>query len=323
MGISSRRLRRANIKRFAGDPGFGKIWYGESNSGGSPSGRVSQLGKPIHLFRCYANPTQSVNPNNVIAIANTHVSNNRLPILSAKSPNNDWEAVANGSQDAWLDAILLGLANLNSPIWFSLHHEPTDEVNGTTRTRDTWIAMHERIKARVPTGALLAICPITAPFEPTSPLDWYSPLSCDIVGIDGYNHWYPAPYPSTLSYRNWREPSQVFGNTLSMAAWLNKPIAICEYGVRTNYNIPGKASNWMQDAFDYLLSNNVVGMSYFDSDQNVNDSLPEQEAPPWDLDHGGTVSNQVLETIQNGYPNGPERLLKFADILSDPRIAHL
>lgn len=345
--------------RFAGDPGPGKIWYGQSRSGGDidgPGERISQYGgRRVGLFRAYGTPGEAVS--SVVSKARDQSRKRRLCWLSAKVPNNEWAKVADGTQDAWLRSLVSGLAALGTPVWLCLHHEPWDEAGVTGgaanpvdnptipgNTAANHVAMHRRLRNMIAAefpGALIAVVPILqqAPFTPSqtnnNPKDlltrWYAVDSCDVIGLDSYVHWYINDPPDAKTWSKWREPPVAFEG-IGLVASLGKPVAYAEYGIRTDWRNPGKSGQWMHDAYDYLIAQGVVGLSYFDSDKNVNDQLASDPyvgadgnryGVTWDLSHGGRVDNQIPETPANGYPLGAERLNSYLELLDDPRTAYL
>ncbi len=52
----------------------------------------------------------------------------------------------------------------------------------------------------------------------------------------------------------------------------SRPVAIAEYATRTDHSQPGRAANWLIQAFDFAGSHNiVVAMAYYDSSLNSPD----------------------------------------------------
>lgn len=164
-----------------------------------------------------------------------------------------------------------------------------------------YVAMYARAKTFT-AGSNVSLCPIlqSAHFDPSvgghqDITPWFG-SECDIIGLDSYNHWY---YYNGTTGNKWREPSVCFGAVLDAVQQLNKPVCYAEYGVRTDSRTPPTydSAAWMQTAHDYLINNGVVAMSYFDSDQNVNDG-----GTPWTLDWNG--DNTRLDAFKN-ILNGP------------------
>lgn len=344
--------------RFAADPGPGRMFFGQSRSSGEVETRVAQFGTPVGMFRVYGTPGESVS--SIIAKVRAQVEKGRLVWLSIKVPGDRWVDVATGAQDPWLRQLVSGIYALGGYVWIGLHHEPWDEAGVTGgagnpvdnpriagNTAENWRLMQKRLKdtiAALGASSRMAVGPILqcAPFTPSTtggnPKDvfsrWYSADSCDFIGLDSYNHAYWDAPPTAKQWAKWREPAICFGEGIGLArqAVPGHAVGIAEYGVRTDWTRPGRAGQWLKDSFTYLLGLGVVGMSYFDSDRNVNDQLAsdpyvgadgQRYGSPWDLEMGGRVDNQIPETPANGFPGGPERVKAYVEILKDPRTAYL
>ena len=107
-------------------------------------------------------------------------------------------------------------------------------------------------------------------------LDWYDPDACDIVGLDQYNHKSFNPD----NRKAWRSTEDCLTIVdIAQRVLPGKPVAIAEWGVRTNPATKGAAAGWMQDFYQGALRRGVVGLSFFDSGLNVNDG-----GSPWTLD---------------------------------------
>lgn len=202
----------------------------------------------------------------------------RFPMLSIKLPST-WGNVASGAQDAWLKALLTALGLVQGPVGLCFHHEPFDDKGaaGSGMTSGDYVAMYEHAAALKAVNTYLVPILQSAPFDGTGAsqgniLDWYSKTATDIAGIDCYNHWSVGKPDSA-----WRTPQQV-AVCLSQLAPLGKPVAVAEWGVRTDPRTPGKAAQWMADFITYVLGQGAIFASYFSSAQNVNDG-----GTPWVL----------------------------------------
>lgn len=292
--------------RFPGDPGTGRLYYGLSTGGGDPAAREVTFGQPVGCYRSYWQASQITQG---VAVAARDLAHGRLPLVSFKMPAT-WAVMGNGSQDAWIDQLMAGLATVGGPVWFCPHHEPYDDKGaaGSGMTAPDYVAMCRRFMARKASN--VAIMPIlqSAPFDRTvggaqNLSDWYAADSHDVCGLDAYNHWsavYDANGNVTSTVNKWRTVQDVFSVT-SQVVW-GKPIAFCEWGVRTDPRTPGLAATWMASARTYLMGlGNVVALAFFDSNLNVNDG-----GTPWSLDDHGT-----------------ERLTEFKVLLADAGNARL
>lgn len=262
--------------RFPGDPGAGRLYVGENRDGGDPIARETFFNHQVGVYRSYWQASQTAS---MIAVCNRDLAARRIPFASTKLPGT-WAAVASGSQDAWLVGMMNALATVPGPVWLCLHHEPSDDV-GTGQTPADYVAMYQHAYPLKP--ANVAMVPIlqSAPFDPTvggrgDITAWYDAAAMDLCGIDTYNHWYPG------GTNKWRDPATV-ASFFDQLTQFGKPIALAEYGVRTDPATPGKAAQWMRDFHDLLVARgDVVAMSFFDSEQNVNDG-----GTPWTLDYAG------------------------------------
>jgi hypothetical protein len=270
-----RQVARRASSRFPGDPGTGLLYYGCNVDGGNPAAFERTIGGTVGVYRSYWQANQTSQMRDVAA---RDQAAGRLPFLSTKLPS-VWADVASGAEDAWLNGMVSSLASLSGPVWLCLHHEPYDD-QGPGQSANDFKRMCARAFARTSQTSNVSFVPImqSSPFNRTvygthNLSEWIDPAACDIIGLDSYNHWY-AP-----SGNNWKTPTEVF-SVCDQAAALGKPIAIAEYGVRSDPTNLGKAAVWMRRAHDLLVARgDVVAMSYFNSSLNVNDG-----GTPWTLD---------------------------------------
>lgn len=274
--LATRAMTRHRHPRFPGDPGRHRLYYGENREGGDSAQREQYFGHPVGIYRSYWQASQTAS---MIAVCYRDLAVGRLPFPSTKLPAT-WAEVASGSQDAWLRGMLNGLAAVPGPVWLCLHHEPYDD-QGAGQTVADYVAMYRHVYPLKP--ANVAMVPIlqSAPFDTTvyghaDITPWYDPSVTDVVGIDSYNHWYPG------GTNRWRDPATM-ALFFDVLAKFGKPIALAEYGVRTDPANPGRSATWMRDFRNILIGRgDVVAMSFFDSGQNVFDG-----GTSWALDAGG------------------------------------
>lgn len=284
--------------RFAGDPGPGQLYYGESREGGDPTDRELYAGHVVGTFRSYFDAGQVQYSFERVA---RDLSLGRLPLISYKLPG-PWANVAAGIHDTWLRSILGGLAGMDGPVWLCLHHEPWDD-QGDGCTPTDYRAMYQHVWPMLPANVALVPILQSGPFDPAGQqfsgavlTDWIDPAACHVIGYDIYNHWHDeARAPG--HFWHWRDvPAMLAFSDTVAAAFPGLPHAICEYGTRVDPTSPGKAAAWMTDYRAGLLARgDVVAMSLFDSGLNVNDG-----GTPWTLDDNGDT----------------ERLTAFAQLLT-------
>lgn len=262
-------------------PPEGKIFYGASE--GDQIVLAQQSGVPLGLDREYFDASSV--PAMIAYARRCHLVGS-LPVMSIKTPNNNWQEVANGSQDAWLMSIINGFNSLDKQTCWSIHHEPENDVNGTTRTPATFKAMSRYVNTLSTGKAWFGPIIMSGLYNPVAQpndskrlilTDWVAPDSGRFFGADGYNHFDPA------SGKKWRSVEDTFGWYIGGKIFkgvlvpgfrdinADVPIISCEYGVRDDPTGVNSASAWMQESYTYCLTKKIGGMSFFSSPKNVND----------------------------------------------------
>lgn len=277
------------LTTFPGDPGPGKLWYGQSIVGDNLSARETYYGHPTQSHRSYWQPTDV---SSLIQQCVADIAAGRQPVVSTKLPAS-WAGVASGSQDAWINQLTGGLTGIG-PVWLCLHHEPFDDATGGKNWTGSpgydiadFVAMYAHFKPFCPGNVALMPIMQAAPFTPSvggnaNLTPWFGNIACDLFGFDSYNHWYVG-----APAKKWRTVDECFGAFITQMSGCQPaiPQVLCEYGVRTDPTGVNNAVAWMQGAYTYCLQAKIKAMSYFDSSQNVNDG-----GTPWTLDYGGETS---------------------------------
>ena len=257
-------------QKFPGDPSCSnRVFYGASVQGGDPATLEAQTGRKLSLYRSYMNPGTTAAA--MAARAKADVTAGRIPLISTKVPGS-WASVAAGQQDAWLLDRIRALATINGPVWLALHHEPA----GDGAPAD-WVAMQQHartlIKANSSNIALVGILN-GWDFKKKNgdPQAYNMPVGTgvDVMGFDSYNGWSPT------NGKAWQAAADVFSPGLTIQSW-GYPTLVGEYGVRTDPANPGRAAQWLRDAYAFATAHHFVGMSYFDSGNNSPDGT-------WSLD---------------------------------------
>lgn len=259
-------------KRFPGDPGRGRIYYGAAKEERLPAWE-RRMGARLSMHRMYFKPS---NLRGMARRAHVDVRKGRLPHISTKVPNDDWRGVGRGDYNQWLREIARDLGRIDAPMFFTLHHEPeNNRSDGRGRSPRDFVRMNnqaleifDRLAPRV------TIVPVLQgwkhhPLSGNDPRDWYV-RDAAVYGVDIYNQW------AAHNGNKWR--SFAYGLHWVKPFTHGKPIAIGEYGCRTDPRRPGRAANWMRDAYKHAIRKNVVSMSYFNSARNSPDGT-------WELDH--------------------------------------
>lgn len=250
-------------QRFPGDPCAGSLYYGASVEGGDPAPLESLLGRPLTLFRSYQQADTPVSE--FAQRASADIAAGRIPLISTKVPAS-WAEVAAGQQDAWLIERVEALAAVDGPVWLTLHHEP--QADGPPAD---WVAMQQHareiIDAHSSNIALVGILNGSSFLLPGRDPDAYNmPVGSGVhvMGFDSYNPWSPQ------NDREWSPAAKVLSPALVIKSW-GYPVLVGEYGVRTDPEQPGRARRWLASGYQFALTHDLVGMSYFHSSANSPD----------------------------------------------------
>lgn len=279
----------ACVPGFPGDPSCsGTMYYGASTEGGDPTALEQELGHPLVLFRSYMDGDDAASK--FVSRASDDLANGRLPLISTKLPGS-WAEVAAGAHDGWLIERIDGLAALPGPVWLCLHHEPTHDG-----PPEDWIAMQQHARTLIDAHSTnIALVGILNGWDfqenDPHPEVWNHPpgTGVHVMGFDSYNGW------SETNGIDWKTVEYTFSPGVTIAGW-GYPTVVGEHGVRTDPADPGKAAQWMRDAYDFAHANGFAGLSYFDSGANSPDGT-------WALDE--------------------ERLPVFRELVARPETAHL
>lgn len=258
-------------RRFDGDPGANRIYYGaviDTNT--TVRAFEREMG---HRLGCRRNYHSAHAPQALVKRARQEVAARRFPVLSITPPG-DWRSVANGSHNGWLDQILDGLAAVDAPMTFTIHHEPENNVNGDGNTPQWHKEMTEfvfdRAAVRAPRVYVNQIL-MAYTFDPVSRRDpdaWVAP-SPKIFGLDAYNWWEPHGHVDWISFKKLVRRAY---------PWIDgRPIVIGEYGVREDPNRPGRSARWMRRAYKFAVETDIIAMNYFNTHLTGG-------AYPWKLD---------------------------------------
>lgn len=267
-------------QRFPGDPGLGRLYYGAS----IPTDVVTweaQLNQRLSVHRTYHQASQV---DRLANQASTDLTSNRLPHVSIKPPGT-WRSVARGDHDAWLSSLGTRLGQLGRPVFLTVHHEPENDAGGEGMHGRGFVAMNNAVISVMARRApKVTVVPVLqgwsfSPLSGEDPVRWNVPDAA-VYGVDVYNPWSPT------NGKPWVTFAEKLGTIKAYAQ--GRPLAIGEYGCRTDPTWPGRAAEWMNDAFRYARDNNIVSMSYFNSGRNSPDGT-------WELDsERGPVFSEKL-----------------------------
>ena len=240
-----------------------------------PDGEICKtdaMGKRCAAVRIYSD-TWEVPPT---AVDRT-INNGQLPMWSVKPPAGGWKAVAQDSVgNPWLTEICDALRAYDREIIMIFHHEPHDDVNGSTNT-DAWYRQAViRIKNRlVERGAHHSVGGKV--FFGYAPTLWDAKKGNPIGSLDRF---YPGDgvfdlfCPTSYNWYNWNigdgrwhSFEDVMWEAVVLARQRGQKLFPSETGCH-----PGAdgfdRNQWLRDAQNYLKTNNgarsvVVGFIYF------------------------------------------------------------
>lgn len=172
------------------------VWWGAAQIPGgvlSLEGLESRIGTPLpvgHLFYRDGDvfPTADETAYATRTASPTVMFFNVKPDLLATGPLT-WEQVAAGEADPYLDSLATAIAEVDFPMFVTIHHEPEDEVDSTPGsgfTPEDYAAMYRHVVDRIEVGA------------PDAPITW-------VWNVTGYPQWesmWPALYPGD-EYVDW------------------------------------------------------------------------------------------------------------------------
>ena len=243
-----------------------------------------QLGRNLGVHRGYFVAKTNSQNGLVRQVSDDH-AHGRMPSVSTKVPGS-WADVAAGRQDTWLRGLLGRLNATGGPVFLTLHHEPENDTGGKGQAPQDWREMNEHAHALTKSVApKVSIVPVLMQYTFTrgsgrKPADWVP--ATPILSTDCYNAWSPT------NGLQWRSLEDKMQDVLPYAN--GRPIVLGEYGCRTDKKNPGRAAEWMQEAFDFARTNNFVSMSYFNSYQH-------SRFGSWELDAERLA---VMKRIING-----------------------
>lgn len=248
---------------FPGDARPGMIRWGCSHeSNGVPSVHETAANVAVGVRRTFWRLDQA---SKIISTCKADHAAGRLPWVSIKL-GASWQNTANGAIDSQLTSLIKALGLLDLPVWFTAHHEP-EGGNGTAYPDEGqgsevhWREMQKRVRqlidnANVHNIAFASIL-MAWTFDSRSgrnPNDWWVDGIWDFVGID---HYIEANATTMISpmWKNAKAFYDAKGIKIAIGEWGNK-----------DHTATGAAE--MQEWFDHLRTNNVVGACYFDTSLN-------------------------------------------------------
>lgn len=272
------------VAKFPGQPDADTIRWGCSHqANGVPTSHEQAAGVPVGLRRTFWRLDQATK---LVATCKADHAAGRLPYVSIKL-SDTWENTAAGKLDAPLTSLIKAMDALGLPIWFSVHHEP-EGGNGTAYpdegqgSEKHWRAMQAHVRKLIDAAGAKNIAfgstLMSWTFDSRSkrnPADYWVDGIWDFAGLD---HYVDANATTVLS--------TMWKNALAFYKDKGIPVALGEWGNK-DHTVTGAAE--MQEWYEHLIDNGVVGACYFDTDLN------------------------------GGVPLSGEALTKFRSLMKDPR----
>jgi hypothetical protein len=289
-----------------GLPDPGTLYLGASNL---QAGQEAGWGHRIGVHRTFWNDSTS-STNSAVAQVQADADAGRVSHLSFKI-GATWDAAAGGARDAWLLNLCTRLQATGGVIYLTIHHEPNSasEISangGMSRYKAMYTHMKVAVTDDFPNVWLVPV--ISAGYWQISGgggwhlADWMSTASSDAFGIDAYN-----PYSVLQSGSHFLTVDQVFrlgGVAEALAIDADMPIVVGEWAVRDKAGVD--VAQWMEDAFDYCRTHNVISLSYFNSNRNSPDGS-------WEL------TRTAAGVIEHPAPRDD----KFQELLNGPDAAYI
>jgi hypothetical protein len=199
--------------------------------------------------------------------------NGRIPFISMDAGGKNkvrWSAIANGFQDAFIDACAASLASLSGPVFFTFQHEPDNRLDLAKKKQlgtiadyvAAWQHVHDRIVADGATNVtFVQVLMASSLRNGRGDLFYPGDGEVDYVAADGYN-WYGCKGHQGP----WVSPSFVFSGLAKFGAKHNKPLMIAEWGTGEDPANPGRKAQWINDLATWVQVNaSVKAVSIYDT----------------------------------------------------------
>jgi hypothetical protein len=242
----------------------------------------AELGDRLSCYRSFFQGDQIDELHQQVA---SDLAEGRMPIASIKPPDS-WAATAKNA--AWIDQLVGPLGDLQKQLFLCVHHEPENDAARYGTAGDYVDLQNAVLDAAATTAPKVVIVPIlgTWSFDERSdrrPSEW-NVHEAGVYGLDLYNPWSPTNGKDWISFADKLGPAHEEAD--------GRPMLIGEYGCRSDSSQPGRAAQWLTDAFAAALDAGIVAMAYFNSSRNSPDGT-------WELD---SETMPAFEALMSG-PN--------------------
>lgn len=270
--------------RFPGDPGPGKILHGLNDNSATAFNSVqTAVGHTFKLRRSYNGNNWGVNT----ATVDADIAAGRIPFTSWKLSPYALTTVPDAAID---DVAAYFLSKAPAPIWATIYHEPEDNLTDAT-TAAQYRALFRRAVLRIRDAGVTNVAWTSPTFQvpftfgTSSGRDWrfwhadwnggttntaadfYSGTGAnssviDLDSIDSY-----IPLINTQNFQTFTTSFTTVKNKMASNGYTPKPLVIGEMGVKTDTVTPDNAigPNRMQDVFDKALTENFVGICWWNT----------------------------------------------------------
>jgi len=191
-----------------------------------------------------------------------------------------WTAVANGSQDATIDALAGRLKSFGQELYVSFDEEPENRYHAdpTTYTLASFVAAYKHLHDRLATDGVTNVAWVWnvtgySGDESIYPSLYPGDSYVDWVAWDPYN-WYSCSVNTTNVWQSFDSVVQPFYDWVSAgklsSGSATKPLMLAEYGSIEHNAVPTKGQ-WFTDEVSTLPNRpNLKAVVYFDENKDCN-----------------------------------------------------
>jgi beta-mannanase len=246
-------------------PGSGALW----GSSGVTDSLEAQLGRRFDISHTYHDWDDAFPNAGEVARANkgTTLLINWTPRFFGSSRIMPWRDVANGSQDAQIDATAGRVKAFGRKLFLAFHTEPEPQVGKYGSAADfvaAWRHIHDRFAAR-------GVGNVVWVWNVTGSSGWFSLYTgglypgdayVDWIGWDPYN-WYTCHNNGWMSFGDKVGPTY---NWFRQNGFGDKPFMLAEYGTRDMPGNPGAKADWFRGIVPALKRlPNLKAVVYFNN----------------------------------------------------------
>lgn len=296
----------ASASRFPGDPGLGRILWGQTREGGVAAvpARAAQYGGVYpKAFHRYMTPDQSnvAGAQAAVADARTVQSWGTYPLIDVKEPGSmSFAQVGTGGMDATIDAVMQGLVALGKPAAVAFHNEPAGDGKGGATDYGSAL---QRFAQRRDSAGGKSLITVTGALgigaysgfggANGDPMPWIQAIAPWVDVWDTHRY---LQATDTSPASAWKQPLAVFGPFWDLLDSVDSKRAKFhgEWGVHTKASDLGFAPAWMDAFYAYFVQRGGALACFFDSGQN--------SANDWTLDLNGETSRLNKMGQQLTYP---------------------